>query len=502
MVDVYIALTKASRRKFIAGGLPADKLVVKPNFLDSDPGIGDGAGGYAVFVGRLSAEKGVETLLRAWQTLGRAVPLKIVGDGPLAAKVSAAAAANPTIEWLKGQPPKEVYRLIGGARFLVLPSECYENFPRVAIEAMAKGTPVIASRLGAMAEVVADGRTGLHFTPGDAADLATTVRRFLSHTCMRESARAEFEQKYTAEVNYRMLSDIYDKAVGDHSGRCREPSGTTGPARLAGPTNQWPRKVDLFGVGVSVTDYASATAAVLHAARERRTAVVTCHAVHAIVTAARDPSLRAKVNTFELVTPDGQPVRWALNLLHRTKLTDRVYGPELMLHLCRGAAEQGIPIYLYGGNPAVAERLRANLLKECPKLTIAGYEAPPFRALTAEEDRAVVERINDSGAGLVFIGLGCPKQDLFAAEHRDLIRAVQICVGAAFDFHAGVKRVAPAWMQRRGLEWLYRLVQEPGRLWRRYLVTNSLFLAHLGAALARHRPTASRTTSDRAGRQT
>jgi exopolysaccharide biosynthesis WecB/TagA/CpsF family protein len=247
----------------------------------------------------------------------------------------------------------------------------------------------------------------------------------------------------------------------------------------------WPRKVDLFGVGVSVTDYAGATAVVLEAARRRQSAVVTCHAVHAIVTASGDRDLRAKVNTFELVTPDGQPVRWAMNLLHHTGLTDRVYGPDLTLHLCRAAAEEGVPIYLYGGNPTVAEKLRANLLQLCPNLEIAGHEAPPFRPLTFEEDEAVVERINASGAGLVFIGLGCPKQDLFAAEHRDRIRAVQVCVGAAFDFHAGVKSVAPAWMQRRGLEWLYRLWQEPGRLWRRYLVTNSIFLAKLAAAFVR-----------------
>jgi N-acetylglucosaminyldiphosphoundecaprenol N-acetyl-beta-D-mannosaminyltransferase len=223
----------------------------------------------------------------------------------------------------------------------------------------------------------------------------------------------------------------------------------------------WPRKVDLFGVGVSVTTYEEATATILRAAGRGVPGVVTCHAVHAIVTASRDPGLRDKVNTFELVTPDGQPVRWAMNLLHRVGLADRVYGPELMLRLCRGAAEAGISIYLYGGDPSVAEKLRANLFHRCPGLQIAGYEAPPFRPLSPEEDRAVVSRINESGAGLVFIGLGCPKQDLFAHDHRDTIRAVQVCVGAAFDFHAGVKPMAPAWMQRRGLEWLSAWSRSP-----------------------------------------
>ncbi len=251
------------------------------------------------------------------------------------------------------------------------------------------------------------------------------------------------------------------------------------------PPIPWPRKVDLFGVAVSVTTYDDAISAILQSARAGVPAVVSCQAVHAVVTASCDPDLRAKVNQFDLVSPDGQPVRWALNLLHRARLRERVYGPELMRRLCRAAAEAGVPIYLYGGSPEVAQRLRDNLLEWFPALRIAGTESPPFRALSAEEDAALVERVNASGAGLVFIGLGCPKQDLFAHDHRDRLGAVQVCVGAAFDFHAGVKKMAPAWMQRCGLEWLYRLGQEPGRLWRRYLVTNSLFLGKLAVALCR-----------------
>jgi exopolysaccharide biosynthesis WecB/TagA/CpsF family protein len=249
----------------------------------------------------------------------------------------------------------------------------------------------------------------------------------------------------------------------------------------------WPRKVGLLGVGVSLTTYDEAVEVILEAARRGEPGVVACQAVHAIVTASGDPALRDKVNTFDLVTPDGQPVRWAVNLLYRAGLRERVYGPELTIRLCRAAARAGVPIYLYGGTPAVLEALRANLLRECPGLPIAGMESPPFRPLTPEEDRAVIERINASGARLVFIGLGCPKQDLFAYEHRHSLRAVQLCVGAAFDFHAGVKKTAPRWMQRNGLEWLYRLWQEPKRLWKRYLVTNSVFLWKLGLAFFRRR---------------
>jgi len=245
----------------------------------------------------------------------------------------------------------------------------------------------------------------------------------------------------------------------------------------------WPEKLDLFGIGVTPTDYDRATAAIIQAAQAGAGGVVACQAVHAVVTAACDAELREKVNRFDLVTPDGQPVRWALNLLHGAGLQDRVYGPELTMRLCHRAAAEGVPVYFYGGGPAVVEELVRRMQEQLPELIVAGYESPPFRPLTEEEDAEMVRRVNESGAGLMFIGLGCPKQDHFAHDHRDRIAAVQLCVGAAFDFHAGRKSQAPRWMQRRGLEWLYRLIQEPRRLWRRYLVTNSIFVWKLTGAL-------------------
>lgn len=214
-VDAYIALTDFSRRKFIAAGLPADRIAVKSNFACRDPGPGLGDGGYAIFVGRLSGEKGLSTLLEAWRRLHGAVPLKIVGDGPLAPAVEAAARKGE-VEWLGAVPQDSVYRLIGEAAFLVLPSECYENFPRVVIEAFAKSTPVIASCLGAMAEIVEDGETGLHFRPGDPEDLADKVRSVLrdpsSLERMRRSARLTFERKFTAQTNHETLMAIYERA--------------------------------------------------------------------------------------------------------------------------------------------------------------------------------------------------------------------------------------------------------------------------------------------------
>lgn len=215
-VDAYIALTEFGRRKFVEGGLPADKVVVKPNFVYPDPGVGAGTGRYAVFVGRLSEEKGIDTLLTAWKSLGATIPLKIVGNGPLAGAVAQAATPDSGIEWLGSRPPEEVYPLIGQATFLVLTSQCYENFPRVVIEAFAKGTPVIVSDLGAMAHVVDPGRTGMRFEPGNAADLAAKVRQLLAAPLdlerMRQAVRQEYETKYTASSNYDTLMAIYEQA--------------------------------------------------------------------------------------------------------------------------------------------------------------------------------------------------------------------------------------------------------------------------------------------------
>jgi glycosyltransferase involved in cell wall biosynthesis len=217
MVDTYVALTDFARQKFIQGGIPSEKIIVKPNFVHPDPGPGGGRGGYALFVGRLSPEKGIGTVLAAWEQSGEPLALKIVGDGPLAGQVIEAAKRLPRVEWLGRRPVEEVYRLMGEASVVIFPSEWYETFGRVAVEAFAKGTPLIAANIGAIAELVDHGRTGLYFRPGDPKDLAAQVEWILSHPTelaeMRRAARAEFEAKYTAERNYRMLTSIYRSAI-------------------------------------------------------------------------------------------------------------------------------------------------------------------------------------------------------------------------------------------------------------------------------------------------
>jgi len=210
MVDRYIALTEFARAKFVELGIPASKLMVKPNFVDSDPGAGAHTGGYALFVGRLDPEKGIETLLRAWRMLGGAPPLKIIGSGPLDRLLDS---APPGVEWLGQRDKAEVASSMRDAAFLIFPSEWYETFGLTIIEAYATGLPVIASAVGAAAEIVREGSTGLFYEAGNAAMLADRVKWMLAHPTeverMQAASRREFMERYTAAANYRVLVNIY-----------------------------------------------------------------------------------------------------------------------------------------------------------------------------------------------------------------------------------------------------------------------------------------------------
>jgi len=235
--------------------------------------------------------------------------------------------------------------------------------------------------------------------------------------------------------------------------------------------------INLLGVNVSRVDYDGAVAAIIRAARLRLSFGATALAVHGVMEARRDPALAELINRLHLIAPDGQPVRWALNLLGAKELKDRVYGPTLTLRICERAAADQLPIFLFGSSPPVLDRLERNLRARFPKLIIAGSQADRFREASPEEDEADIRRINDSGARVVFVGRGCPRQERWVAQHLGKIQAAMVAVGAAFDFHAGTLAQAPKVLQDYGLEWLFRLAMEPRRLWRRYIILNPLFIA-------------------------
>ncbi len=246
-------------------------------------------------------------------------------------------------------------------------------------------------------------------------------------------------------------------------------------------------KHNILGVRVSSVDYEAVTAAVIDAATEKRPLKVTALAVHGVMTGVLDRVHKFRLNSFDFVTPDGQPVRWALNLLHKQQLAERVYGPDLMLRICAEAAEKQLPIFLYGSRQEVLDALASRLADKLPSLKIAGTRASLFRLSTEQEKQEIISEIQGSGAAIVFAGLGCPRQEVFVHEYAARLDRPTLAVGAAFDFHAGLLSQAPRWMQDRGLEWLFRLTREPTRLWRRYVFLNPAYLFLLALQVLRIR---------------
>jgi N-acetylglucosaminyldiphosphoundecaprenol N-acetyl-beta-D-mannosaminyltransferase len=251
-----------------------------------------------------------------------------------------------------------------------------------------------------------------------------------------------------------------------------------------------PDRVALVNVPIAVTDYEGTLDLIDEHVAQRRPGYVCVANVHTVMAAGEDPQLRSALAGSVINVPDGMPLVWALNALGHP-LGDRVYGPELMWRACARAATTGTRFYLYGGrNQGALTQLADNLCRQHPGLQIVGGFSPPHRPLTDEERQAIVAEINRAAADIVWVGIGVPKQEKWMAEmHPHLEAPVLIGVGAAFDFHAGLMPQAPARLQRAGLEWAYRLLQEPRRLWWRYLRYNPRFVAAFAAQYLRHRRT-------------
>lgn len=228
-------------------------------------------------------------------------------------------------------------------------------------------------------------------------------------------------------------------------------------------------KKDLLGVQISATTYDEVVDLVLSAATSRQALCVTALDVHGLSRAAKTSSFRNIINSFDIVTPDGHSLRWGLNMIHNTKLKDRVAGPDLTLHLCARAAETVCPIFLYGSHDYVVRAFAENLLEMSPGLRVAGIHPSRFRPSTPEEDQEDINLIRNSGAQLVLVGLGCPLQEYWVHEHAEILSMPLLAVGAAFDFISGNRPRAPNWMRNAGLEWTFRMATEPGRLIKRLI---------------------------------
>ena len=242
----------------------------------------------------------------------------------------------------------------------------------------------------------------------------------------------------------------------------------------------------VLGQRLDATDYADATARVVDWARRGESRYVCLSNVHMVMQGWDDPNFRQIINAADLITTDGVPLVWCLRALGLPSAV-RVYGPDLTLHVCAAAAQQQLPIGLYGGTAQSLKEFAAMLQSRFPAIEIACSIAPPFRPLTAAEDVAYTKQLAESGARILFVGIGCPKQEIWMSEHRGRLNMPMLGVGAAFDFHAGRVKQAPAWLQRIGLEWLFRLLMEPRRLWRRYAWHNPRFVLFFIEQLLRGR---------------
>lgn len=231
----------------------------------------------------------------------------------------------------------------------------------------------------------------------------------------------------------------------------------------------------ILGARIHALDYRIATSIIVDWARLGESRYVCIANTHSVVQAWRKSGFMRTLNGADLATSDGVPLVWCLKLLGASS-AKRVYGPDLMLHVCSEAAKAELPIALFGGNPDTLNALSKFLDQSFPGIQIVCKIAPPYRPLTPEEDEAFVNEIKSSGARILFVGLGCPKQEEWMRAHKDVVSAVMLGVGAAFDFHAGRVRQAPHWMQKIGMEWFFRLLMEPRRLWKRYASTVPLFI--------------------------
>lgn len=237
--------------------------------------------------------------------------------------------------------------------------------------------------------------------------------------------------------------------------------------------------VRVLSLSLDAITWESAIARIAYWSSRRESRYVCICNAHSCVTAGQDEEFAKVVQDADMATPDGAPTAWMLRKLGYVD-QQRINGPDLMWKYCAHSVSTGEPMFLYGASEKTLELLQMRLQQAFPGINVVGAYSPPFRPLSAAENEEVVAMINDSGARVVWVSLGCPKQEKWMAQQRDQVRAVMIGVGAGFDYHAQTIRRAPLWMQHNGLEWLYRLGSEPRRLWRRYLVTNTLFI--LGAA--------------------
>jgi len=493
-VHRYIALTNFAQDAFVRGGLPSDRIVVKPNFLVDPPRRREGDGDYALFVGRLTEEKGIETLVRAWDRVD--IPLHILGDGPRFERVARWGATRRNVQLLGWVANEKVRAELSNARFLVFPSLWYEGFPIAILEAMASGVPVLASQRGSLGEIVGPHSGGVTFEAGSDGALASAATQLWqdSDRCrdLGRTTSAAFESNYSEAPGYRALTDLYSNVAEEF--RERRWSVSAAHRIVTASDEVDPHEHDLTGrptVHIETTpitnlNFHQAVSLIsgwLEESQPRRVATVNLDFLRL---AAADDELANALSGADLVTADGTPLLW-LASLQGQPLCERVAGADLILPLVEQAHRRGRSIFLLGGAPGAAQTSADLLTRRFQGLRIAGTASPVVDMTDEASCLRTVETVAAGRPDLLFVALGCPKQDLFLARYLEALNCrVGIGVGASLDILAGNVRRAPEVLQRAGLDWAFRLIMEPRRLGGRY-ARDLAFLARAAIRARRNR---------------
>lgn len=414
-----------------------------------------------VAVGRISRVKGWELLLNALASFrGRYGPalLCFVGDGEDRASLEAGAVAvglNGAVRVAGFQPPERV-ALWWNAADAALFGSWREGWSNAMLEALASGKPLVATQVSGSREMIEEGVNGFLVGERDPVGFADAMRAALGLQ-NAEAVSVRLAARYSVSRIAEEFSSLWSPLK-----QARAPEG--------------PPTARILGVRIHSVGMREAIRRVLEWARQGQSRAVCFATVYGVMLARDSEPYRRALSGADLIVPDGAPLAWGLRRLGMAE-AGRVAGPDLVPLLLQAAERERVPVGFYGSRPEVLERLLARVRARYPRLLIPYAWSPPFRPLNPSEQAAVVNQIRESGARILFVGLGTPKQDLWMAAHRGSIPVVMLGVGQAFDLLAGMQRRAPRWMQRWGLEWLFRLMREPRRLWRRYLPHNIRFLA-------------------------
>lgn len=444
----------------------------------------DGQAQWVVTVGRLDTQKNPGLMLAALARLkaqGRHLAWLVVGDGVLRGELErgvAAAGLAGQVHFLGLQAPDRIADILRAGDVYAL-SSAYEGMPMALLEALGSGLPVAVTDVGEVRRVVRPGINGAIAVAQEPEAFAAALGEVLDQALPWRGAPARdavepFQPAAVLAPAYESYRHIGSQVVGLRR--------TAWAAHVADSEER--RRRSVVGVPVDVLDRSATSRQIIEWGQARQSRYLCFVNVHSAIQASVDERHRLVLLSADLVAPDGAPIAWTLRAKGQ-RGQERVDGPGMMWRLCADAQDAGIKVGLHGSTGETLDALVDEMRLAFPQLDVAYVHSPPFRELSVDEDQAVCDAITQAGVGLLFVGLGCPKQEYWMALHRGRVPAVMLGVGAAFEFHAGTVSRAPEWMREHGLEWLHRLASQPRRLWRRYLFTNSLFLAKSADEAAR-----------------